>query len=313
VADTGWKLPTAVSQSSTSAKLWANNSGQVTLTPVLLRAASPANATSIRVGTLSPVESASEVLTVTGFDFSAIPSGATITDVAVRPLNYRDQAVNWNLVRITKDGSTQVGTNLAATPVEIPTTFTETTFSGNLAAWGVTLTASEVKASTFGFALRVIGADPDFYSICVVESVESRITYTPAASAPTVTSCDPSSGSTAGGTAVTITGTGLTNIVTAYFGGVAATSFTVVNSTTITCVTPAGSAGSCDVGIETAGGAFYTALVNGFTYVSTSQTSRTLLTESGLPLFADQGGRLMIEGSGSGAGLKRLLRVFEEE
>jgi hypothetical protein len=181
-------------------------------------------------------------------------------------------------------------------------------------SWAVTdgtVTPAQAKASTFGVRVGFDETGNQNSPSLEVDAFQIQAVYT--VPDPTITGVSPSTGSTAGGTSVTITGTDLTNIVTAYFLGVAATSFSVVNSTTITCVTPAGSAGACDVGIETAGGAFYTALVNGFTYVSTSQTSRTLLTESGLPLFADQGGRLMIEGSGSGAGLKRLLRVFEEE
>lgn len=59
--------------------------------------------------------------------------------------------------------------------------------------------------------------------------------------APTVTVATPNTGTKAGGTSVTLTGTnfrvGTTPTVT--FGGLAATSVVVVNATTITCVTPA--------------------------------------------------------------------------
>ena len=52
--------------------------------------------------------------------------------------------------------------------------------------------------------------------------------------APTVTSVCPNSGTTAGGTAVTITGTNFAAGATVTFGGTAATNVVVVNSTTIT-------------------------------------------------------------------------------
>eukprot|EP01037_Dinobryon_pediforme_P005920 gene5920-5989_t len=63
-----------------------------------------------------------------------------------------------------------------------------------------------------------------------------------------VTSVSPTSGTLAGGTAITITGTGFTGATGVTIGGVAATSVVVVNSTTITAVTPAGtSIGAKDI------------------------------------------------------------------
>lgn len=61
--------------------------------------------------------------------------------------------------------------------------------------------------------------------------------------APTVTSALPASGSTLGGTAVTIAGTGFVAGARVTIGGVAAFSVSVVNATTITAVTPAHAAG----------------------------------------------------------------------
>ncbi len=77
----------------------------------------------------------------------------------------------------------------------------------------------------------------------------------------TVTSVSPVSGSTAGGTAVTITGTSFSGSPSVTFGGVAATSVVVVNSTTITCVTGAHAAGLVTVAVGSA------TLANGYTYV----------------------------------------------
>ncbi|MDB5308070.1 MAG: Alkaline phosphatase [Gemmataceae bacterium] len=86
------------------------------------------------------------------------------------------------------------------------------------------------------------------------------------AAAPTVTSISPTSGPTAGGTTVTITGTGFTGATAVTFGGTAATSFTVDSDTQITAATPAGAAGAADVAVTTAGG---TATATGaFTYVA---------------------------------------------
>jgi hypothetical protein len=72
--------------------------------------------------------------------------------------------------------------------------------------------------------------------------------------APSVTGISPAAGSTAGGTSVTITGTGFTGATGVTFGIVMATGVTVVNDTTITCTTPAGSAGAASVIITAPGG-----------------------------------------------------------
>lgn len=66
----------------------------------------------------------------------------------------------------------------------------------------------------------------------------------------TITSISPTGGTTAGGTAVTIKGTDFGGTSGVTFGGTAATSVKVVNSTTITCVTPAKSAAAVDVVVQ---------------------------------------------------------------
>ena len=83
-------------------------------------------------------------------------------------------------------------------------------------------------------------------------------------STPTISSVLPNVGSTAGGTAITITGTNLTDTSSVTIGGAAATSVSVVNSTTVTAVTPAGTAGATTVSVTTPGGTAN--LTNGFTY-----------------------------------------------
>ena len=83
---------------------------------------------------------------------------------------------------------------------------------------------------------------------------------------PTVSSVSPNNGSTAGGTSVTITGTNFASGATVTFGGTAATSVTVVSSTTITATTPAGTAGAVTVTVTNPGGQSGS-LSSGFTYV----------------------------------------------
>lgn len=76
---------------------------------------------------------------------------------------------------------------------------------------------------------------------------------------PVITSFTPTNGTTS--TVITINGTNFTGATAVSFGGVAATSFIVVNSTTITAVVGAGASGL--VSVTTPGG---TASLAGFTY-----------------------------------------------
>lgn len=70
---------------------------------------------------------------------------------------------------------------------------------------------------------------------------------TPSNPAPTVTAIAPNTGSTNGGTAITITGTGFLTGATVSLGGSPATAVALVNSTSITATTPAHAAGAVDV------------------------------------------------------------------
>jgi CSLREA domain-containing protein len=98
---------------------------------------------------------------------------------------------------------------------------------------------------------------------------------------PTVTSVSPSSGLTAGGTSVTITGTGFTGASAVKFGTSAATSFTVVSTTQITATSPAGT-GTVDVTVTTPGGTSATSAADQFTYLAPT----TLTATSGTPQSA---------------------------
>ena len=90
------------------------------------------------------------------------------------------------------------------------------------------------------------------------------------AAGPTVTAIAPVSGPIAGGTMVTITGTGFASPATVQFGAVAATSITVVNATTITAVSPAVAApATVDVTVTVASVQSTPVVADQFTYVPT--------------------------------------------
>jgi hypothetical protein len=84
----------------------------------------------------------------------------------------------------------------------------------------------------------------------------------------TLSGVSPSSGAASGGTGVTLTGVGLTGTTGVTFGGTAATGVNVVNSTTVTAVTPAYAIGAVDVVLTTSSGS--ATKTNGYTYVTTT-------------------------------------------
>ena len=85
---------------------------------------------------------------------------------------------------------------------------------------------------------------------------------------PTVTSLNPTSGPTAGGNSVVITGTNLTGATVVTFGGVAASSFTVDSPTQITAVVPAQAAGMVKVLVNPPGGTSVSTVADDYTYVA---------------------------------------------
>ncbi len=87
---------------------------------------------------------------------------------------------------------------------------------------------------------------------------------------PAITTLAPSSGTAAGGTSVTITGTDFTGATGVSFGGTAASAFTVNSATSVTATAPAGT-GTVDVTVTTAAGTSDTAGTgNDYTYIGVS-------------------------------------------
>lgn len=101
---------------------------------------------------------------------------------------------------------------------------------------------------------------------------------------PVVNSCSPTSGSTGGGTNVTLTGSFFTGVNNVTFGGTPVTNLTVVNATTITCTTPSHAAGSVTIrASKPAGFGLAGERLNSYTYnlTPTSVSSINRQTPSG--------------------------------
>ncbi|NYG98611.1 hypothetical protein BJ979_001237 [Schumannella luteola] len=104
-------------------------------------------------------------------------------------------------------------------------------------------------------------------------------TYTGAPTAPTASAIDPATGSTAGGTTTTITGTGFTGATGVTFGGATGTSFSVTNDTTIVVTSPAGAAGNAAVVVQHPNG--NATVPGGFTYTGTAPSITAITPDNG--------------------------------
>ena len=104
--------------------------------------------------------------------------------------------------------------------------------------------------------------------------------------APTVTGISPNSGSTSGGTAVTISGTNFTATSSVSIGGNVASNIAFVSATTLTATTPARTAGTASVVVTNSGGSNAPNAL--FTYVA----APTLTFQgTGTGALPDQGSR----------------------
>ena len=129
---------------------------------------------------------------------------------------------------------------------------------------------------------------------------------------PTVTKVSPNTGSTSGGTVVTITGTNFTGATTVLFGTGAGTNLKVVSATQITVDSPVQPAGLHNVYVKTPGGTSAAHEADWFTYVAPPTVTKvspasgptaggTLVTISGTNFT---GATAVLFGTGAGTNLK---------
>jgi hypothetical protein len=97
-----------------------------------------------------------------------------------------------------------------------------------------------------------------------------------------ITGIAPSSGPTAGGTSVTVTGTGFTGATEVVFGSVPATKYTVVSDTEITAISPAQAVGVQNIQVtEAAGTTTLSSAADQFTYVNPASAVTGIAPSSG--------------------------------
>lgn len=156
------------------------------------------------------------------------------------------------------------------------------------------VTATNISANFIGTALNGLVTQSASTCTSVAPSSSCTLTFTPGATAvsqtdfsiqgdntntataamaitiatPTLSSINPTSGTASGNAQVTLTGTNLTGATSITLDGTPATSVNVINSTSVTAVTPSHAAGVVDVIINTPEGS--ASLSNSYTYVTTA-------------------------------------------
>ncbi|HYN43323.1 MAG TPA: IPT/TIG domain-containing protein, partial [Thermoanaerobaculia bacterium] len=183
------------------------------------------------------------------------------------------QTVAWNVAstNLTPISCANVAISLSTdSGATFPTTLLAST--PNDGSQAVTLPNTQTAGATARVKVACVGNV--FFAI-------SRPSFTISAPLPppTVSAIDPASGTTLGGTTVTITGTNLTGATAVTFGGTAATAYTVNSATRITATTPVHAAGAVDVAVTTPGGTATS--TGGFTYVVPTPTITAVSPSSG--------------------------------
>jgi hypothetical protein len=193
------------------------------------------------------------------------------TDVGTSPTNPADQ-----FTYLAAPTVTGVSPNSGPLAGGTSVTITGTDLLGASAVYFSTTLATSfnVFSSTSITAVSPQGTSPGPVDVTVTTPAGTSPINQPAdqftyLAAPAVLGISPSSGPSAGGTTVTITGTSFAGASSVAFGTAPAVSFSVVSSTTITAVSPPG-AGTVDVIVTTPSGTSTLSPADQFTYTSTT-------------------------------------------
>src|SRR3984957_9197270 len=176
---------------------------------------------------------------------------------------------------LTFTGTNFSGSAAVVFPDGSPATSVTIVNSTTLTAVAPAQTAGDVGGGTITLAVTVLGITTD---------LTATYTYVQPP-APTLTSLSPNSGTTAGGTLLTFTGTGFAGNVSVIFpDGSPATHVTLVNPTTVTAIAPAQTAGDIGGGtvhLTITEGITVTDLTATYTYVQPPAPTLTSLSPNG--------------------------------
>lgn len=138
---------------------------------------------------------------------------------------------------------------------------------GTVAATGFTVNSAVTITATAPSEL------PSTVDVTVTSPAGTSITgsadqFTFTTVAPTVTSVNPTTGTTAGGTVVAVVGTNFVGATAVKFGSTAAASFTVNSNTSISATSPAEAAATVDITVTNIAGTSPTGAADQFTFTA---------------------------------------------
>jgi IPT/TIG domain len=188
---------------------------------------------------------------------SAHASGAVSVSITENPHN-QTATLGSGFTYTSSPSSTSIGVS-SASPAEGPTsggTVVTITGKGFQAGAAVAFGSSKSTAVTVAGSTEINAMSPPGSSGTVAitvtnpdaqsASLPSAFTYS---SGPSLTSISPNTGPVTGGTTVTILGSGFQSGSRVTFGGIAATSVTLVSSTQVQAVSPVSSAGTVAIAV----------------------------------------------------------------
>jgi hypothetical protein len=193
--------------------------------------------------------------------------------------------------------------NFSATTGGVSQTLTATcsgscTASGNGAYIQGTGTAT-VGVSYVDITGQSVSATVNFDAGTITVSSFSIIGGVYDSTGPIVATVSPATGSPAGGTTVTLSGSGYTGATAVKFGNAPAQSFSVVSPTSISAVAPPGAVGAVNVSVTSASGT--ASLPNAFTYVLQPQATVSVIASPTVISVGSTSNFSASGGSGTGA------------
>ncbi|MDO9324635.1 MAG: IPT/TIG domain-containing protein [Methanoregula sp.] len=217
------------------------------LSATQIRVTSPARAANVVDVRVTTIYGTSPIVPADRFEYVPIPTITSLSPASGPP-------AGGTVVTITGTGFTPASTVSfgGTSPTVTFDTATQIRVTSPAMAGGGTV---DVRVTTNGVTSSIVVAD--------------RFTY--AGVIPTVSSLSPASGPLAGGTSVTITGTGF-NASTVIFGGIPVTG-TYLSATQIRVTSPAGGAGTVDIRVTTVAGTSAIVAGDKFTYVTVPTVS----------------------------------------
>ena len=142
---------------------------------------------------------------------------------------------------------------------------------GNAFVTNGTASLTMIDTTTFAVSTKSVGFSAADIAVigdlAYLVNPAGSVSVISLAAPPVATSVSPSSGSASGGTAVEVNGSGFVAGATVSIGDTACTSVTFTSATSLSCTTPAGTAGAANV-VVTNPDAQTSTLTGGFTYTS---------------------------------------------